>query len=237
MNKKMYQAAVLAALGLASVTAAQAVTYNGDLLVGFTTQSGNDLVYDLGSFSSLTYGETWDLTSALAAAGLGSSVSTAQWGIVGNANSAGIKYSWLTTADGSANPVPNSSAWLNINSADSTIFSSLSAAGMGNYGTPSSSASYSWNQETAQGGSAAPTAFSNYSQNPNSTGLGTVTLSQQIDNGSAPTQAGYFGLAVVGSSDILSFQTVPEPGSCALMAVGGGFLMLIGRNKFGRKQS
>ena len=236
INKKMYQAAVLAALGLAGVTAAQAASYNGDLLVGFTTQSGNDLVYDLGSFSSLTSGETWDLTSALSAAGLGSSLSTVQWGVVGNLNSSGTRYSWLTLASGSANTVPGTTAWNKINSADTTIYSSLSGSGIGDYGTPSSSVAYSWNAETALGGTAASGAFSSVSQNPNSTGLTVATIWQQVAGGSV-AEAGTFGLSTVGAADILTYQPVPEPGSFALMAVGGGFLMLIGRNKFGRKQS
>jgi len=237
MNKKLYQAAVLAALGLASVTAAHA-TYNNDLLVGFTTQSGNDLVFDLGSFSSLTDGETWDLTSALSAAGLSGSVSTALWGVVGDINNSGTKTTWLTDASGIPAADPSSSQWSYIHSADGAIFSSLSAGGIGNYGTPSSTVSYSWNQETAQGGSALGTAYSSVANtDPNTSGLGTwVAFYQTVANGSAPTEVGSFSLNTVGASDILSFEPVPEPSSMALMAVGGGFLMLIGRNKFGRKQ-
>ena len=236
--KKMYKAAMLAALGLASVTAAQAVSYDGDLLVGLTTASGNDVVYDLGSFSSLTYGETWDLTSVLSGAGLSLS-GTTKWGIVGDANT-DARYSWLTTASGTANTVSAITAWNKINAAVGSIYSSLSGSGlMGDYGTPSSSVAYSWYSQTAKGGSAASSAFSAVSQNPNTTGLGTwVVLSQQVAGGGvgSVTPAGFFDLQIVGGNDILSYQTVPEPGSMAMMAVGGGFLMLVGRNKFGRKQ-
>jgi len=63
------KAALLAVLGLASVMAAQAVTYNGDLIVGFTKASGNDLVYDLGAETTITNGQKWNLGSALATAG------------------------------------------------------------------------------------------------------------------------------------------------------------------------
>ncbi len=231
MKNKMYQAAILAVLGLASVSAVQAASYNGDLLIGLTTQSGNDVVYDLGSYSSLTYGETWDLSSAISAAGLSLTGSTL-WGIIGAQNVSGTRYAYIT--GNSANSIPGITAWNKINTGVATIYNSLSTAGAGNYGTPSSSLTYSWNQQTAQGGAATGTAFSAVSANPNSTGFNYFqAIYQQVAGGSPATDVGGFSLSSAG---VLTFETVPEPGTYAMMAVGGGFLMLVGRNKFGRKQ-
>lgn len=233
MNK-LYKVAMLATLGLASITTSQAA-YNNDLLVGFTTQSGTDLVYDLGSAANVFNGTqtTWDLSAALTAAGLSGSLSSVQWGVVGDASVVGVRTSWLTFAGETPNPVPNRAAFNNIDSADATIASSLSG-GLGTYGTPDSSVTYSWNGETALGGSALGGAFSAVSQNPNLVGLTTGAFWQQIANGSSPTLMGSFTL---GSDSILTFAPVPEPTTTALMAAGGGLLMLIGRNKLGRKQS
>src|ERR1035437_5022181 len=79
--KNLYKAALLAALGLGSITAVQAESY-GDLIVGFTTTTGIDHLYDLGSLSLLTSGQTWD------AATLGITGGTYSWGVVGNAGAA-----------------------------------------------------------------------------------------------------------------------------------------------------
>ena len=69
--------ALLATTAAVAVTSAQAQTPNyvslagtyqqGDLLAGFTTGSGNDLIVNLGLASSvLVNGNAWNLTAALA---------------------------------------------------------------------------------------------------------------------------------------------------------------------------
>jgi hypothetical protein len=81
-------------LGLAAVAAgisASAATYNGDLFIGFTTQSGKDLVYDIGQASSLFAGQTWDLSTSLTGAGIGS-LGGAKWGVLGDQNVSGQHY-------------------------------------------------------------------------------------------------------------------------------------------------
>ena len=70
--------ATLIAIAIAGATAAShAAAYNNDLIIGFSSTSGNDLLYDLGSFSSLSQGETWNLSALLS----GYNLSTVNWGV------------------------------------------------------------------------------------------------------------------------------------------------------------
>jgi hypothetical protein len=201
ITNRICKTALLAALGLASVTAAQALTYNGDLVVGFTVQSGNDLVYDLGSEASITNGETWNLTSALTAAGLNSRLSTVQWGVVGAKNVSGTRTSWLTIAAGIGTPnsVDGIGAWNAINGSVGTLVANdFSALGLGNYATPDSGVDWSWNKDTAQGATGGNSSFSITSQDPNTTGLGSASFWKQINDNSTPTQLGTFTLSSAG---------------------------------------
>jgi hypothetical protein len=209
--KKTFKAALLGVLGLFSVTAAQAIVYNGDLLVGFTKGSGTDLVYDLGSEASITNGQTWNLSSALTAAGLNSSLSTVNWGVVGDINSSGTKYSWLTFTGGTPAPDSSSSFWSYIHGADANlVINDFSATGMGNYATPAESASYSWGVGVGNSFSVGTGSESgNYtaqSQNyPNQVGLGSIAFWQQIANNSTPVQLGSFTL---NNSGVLTYNTL-----------------------------
>ena len=236
----MYQAAVLAALGLASVTAAQAVSYNGDLLAGFTTASGTDLVYDLGSVANVlgnNGGAGWDLTAALTAAGLDSSLSTVQWGVVGSGTT--VNHSPIVWATSLTGPSPiNSGNFGSIRSAVGSLMANdFTTAGLGNYATPGYGAAFSWYSQTAQtvANGLSGTAFAALDLNPNTTGLGMISLYDQNSSDSSVTQYGTFALSQ--NAGIITLTEVPEPSVNALMAVGGGVLMLVGRNKFGRKQS
>ena len=65
-NMKNTIKATLIALAIAGVASSARATYSGDLLVGFTLQNGNDLVYDLGLAANLDWmSETWSLNSVL----------------------------------------------------------------------------------------------------------------------------------------------------------------------------
>jgi len=229
----MYKAALLAALGLASVTAAQATAYNGDLIVGLTTGTTNDVVYDLGSFSSLTAGQTWDLSAALTAAGIGSgSYSTLQWGVIGAKNTI-TKAVYTTDALTPRNITSQNFVNGIYGSAISTIFQFMPAAGAGNYiATSLFSDSTSWySQTTAAGSSGNTSAFGQAYADPNNTGFTQAALYQVNANNSAPLANVYLSF---NSSGVLTVDAVPEPGSTGLMAVGGGLLLLVGRNQFRR---
>jgi len=241
----MYKAAILAALGLVSVTAAQAqVSYNGDLLVGFTTGSGTDLVYDLGSEANVLNGTqtSWTLTDALTVAGLDSSLASAQWGVVGTGTSVNHNPNiWLTSANGVG--TINSGTFGSVRSAVGSLMANdFTANGLGTYATPSFGVSYSWYSQTAQTvqGGLSGTAFaSEENLNPNMTGFGSISFYDQNTSTVSVSELGAFTLSQNNGIDTLSFTptATPEPSTNALIALGGGALMLIGRNKFGRKHS
>lgn len=229
--KQLYKAALLAALGLAGITSAQAATYNGNLIVGFTTQSGNDLIYDLGATSSLFDGETWTLTSLLT----GYNLSTVNWGVIGDKNVSGVRTAWMTTDGVTPNAVPNNTSWGNLDNATASIYQSLSTAGAGQSALVDSSVTISWNKETLDGLTSA-TSYQSYKGNtPDVSGLTSASFFGMVANGSAPTLLGTFAL---DNSGVLTFNAapVPEPGTASLIG-GGALLMLALRNKFRRAQS
>ena len=91
MKNIQIKIALLVLLGLAVIQSAQGqggATYNNDLIVGFSTQSGTDTLYDLGAESSLTNGETWNLGSLLTSYDL----STVDWGVIASVSSSHTQY-------------------------------------------------------------------------------------------------------------------------------------------------
>jgi hypothetical protein len=217
---KKHIRAVLLAAALAAAASTQAATYNSDLILGFTSQSGNDFVYDLGAASSLTSGETWTLTSQLAGYTLGS----VNWGVVGTATIGTARTAWVTVGTGlTPNTVPNTSAWGKINTADSAIFSSFTTAGAGNSATPSSADANGWNQQTINGSLA--TQYHNVYEIPNVTGTTSADFYSVIGNGSAPSQVGTFSLDSTGTVTFTAFTPVPEPATYGVLA-GLGLLAL-----------
>lgn len=246
--KKIYKAALLAALGLASVASTQAQTYNGDLLIGFTTgATGTDMVYDLGSATSVTDGESWDLTTALTAAGLQGSLATVQWGIIGSTGpSAGggttaLNAQRLTYATGYAggNPVNGKNTWSAIVGATSTIsLNTIGTQSAGNFGTVAASdpGNYSWYyQTTGQPGNTIWSYHGGYT--PNVIGLVSTALYQTDANNTSPTTFDN-GLFTLNANDTLTFsvQPVPEPATFGLITVAG-LLLVAFRRKFTAKKA
>lgn len=195
----MNKAALAGTFVMAGVMAAQAITYNGDLLVGFTVQNGNDLVYDLGSEASLVNGSSWNLASALSAAGISLSSSALQWGVVGSKGTAGPE--WLTDVSIPAGINHGEATSINQTVA-ALVINDFTAVGAGNYATPANTLSYSWNQETAQGASASGSAYSSEYTDPNLAGVGTITFYNSTDTG-AVTSPGTFTLT---SNGVLTFN-------------------------------
>jgi hypothetical protein len=229
--KKLYRTALLAALGLASMVTAQAATYNGDLIVGFTTQSGSDVIYDLGAESSLTSGETWNLASLLSGF---SSLSSVNWGVLGDKNISGSRYVWSTT-DGTTAPntVNNNSAWGKIDNAIGSIYSNFGTAGAGQSLSIDSGDANSWNQQTINGSGS--TQYINLAAqlSPNVLGLTSDSLYGALANGSDPVLLGNFAL---GNNGVLTFTAVPEPITFGAFA-GAGLLLVSLRNQLRRKQA
>lgn len=224
--KKLYRAALLAVMGLASLGTAQAAVYSGDLIVGFTTQSGNDAIYDLGTESSLFVGKTWDLSSLLT----GYNLNNVNWGVIGDTTVSGVNTAW-TTADGfTPFRVPNTATWGALNTATKSIYSNFGAAGAGQFMSITNNDDNSWNEQTISG--TLTTQYVNAYENPNVVGLTSDSFYSVIANNSAPTLLGHF---VLDGTATLTY--VPEPATDVL--AGAGFLTLIVslRNKFRRKQA
>jgi PEP-CTERM motif len=211
--KNFYKATWLAVLGLASVSAVKAAPYNGDLIIGFTAGSGNDVVYDLGAASSLTSGETWDLSSILT----GYDLSTISWGVIGTLNTGSPRTAWSTT-DGTTPPanLPSLSAWGKNNTAISSIYQNFASAGAGQSISIDVSDDNSWNSQTIN--PSLTTQYANVYGNPNVVGATSDSLYSILANNSAPTFLGNFTLDNTGA---VTFNPVPEPSTYGLLAVAG----------------
>jgi hypothetical protein len=237
--KNSYKAALLAALGLAVVASANAGTYTaGDLLVGFTTASGTDLIYDLGQASSLYNGETWSGLSTL----LGNdftSESSLSWGVIGNeANSGTPRTLYTTTVVGTVPATITGNSAFGKENTVATTFAALFSTGAtaaGKSATVSASAANSWNMETLNG--TLTTQYINAYENPNVVGETSADFSSVLSDGATVTLLGDFTL---GANDTFTYTTattsVPEPTTYGLIA-GAGLLIVSLRNKFSRKQA
>jgi len=229
--KKQIRSVLLAAAGLAVVTSAQAATYNGDLLVGFTSGTGNDLVYDLGSFASLVNGEQWHLGATGLNLLSAYNLNTVQWGVVGN-NLLNLNNRTLYTTFGSTPVSLNGSQGNAVNGNVGAIYGSFGTAGAGQSASIPSGNANSWATETT---SVAPgNTYINNFENPNTTGLSSITFWTEHVNQSA-VQGLDFSLDSTGT---LTYGTVavPEPTTYGLIA-GAGLLAVSFRNQFRRKQA
>jgi len=242
--KNSYKAALLAALGLAAVASANAAAYTpGDLLVGFTTASGNDLIFDLGSESSVINGTaSYAALDSLLASTYGTSLSGVSWGVIGNtANSLTARTIFTTTVQGT---VPNTITGNGAFGKENTVALALAANGpsgaltVGQSATPAASSDTSWYTETLNG--KLTTDYINAYENPNVVGATSADFSSVLFDGSDPVLLGDFTLGSVGSNDTFTFtaagSSVPEPSTYGLIA-GAGLLIISLRNKFSRKQA
>ena len=201
MIKRFKSVLVAIAVGVV-LTSAQAATYNGDLLIGFTTQSGNDVIYDLGAESSLVNGETWNLSSLLS----GYNLNNVNWGVIGDKNISGVRYVWSTTSGFTPDPVAGTAAWTKINTGIGSIYQNFGTAGAGQSLSIASTDDNSWNMQTINGGLGAQ--FINAYGNPNVVGPTTDSLYSMIADGSNPTLVGSFTLAANG---VVTFNTGSTP--------------------------
>lgn len=204
---------MLATAALTAAVSTQAATYNGDLVIGFTAASGADFEFDLGAASSLTSGQTFNLSSQLS----GFNLSTVNWGVVGTATIGTSRFSWSTV---SGAPIASAAAWSKVNTAISTMYSLFATAGPGNSATPDSADPSGWNQETRVGGGASQ--YHNVYINPNTVGTGSADFFSVLAGGGAGSAMGTFSL---DSNGILTFTAVPEPSTYCIMA-GMGLLAL-----------
>lgn len=199
MNK--IKLALLATTFGFTLTSARAASYNGDLIVGFTTQSGNDLVYDIGSQASLTDGQTWDLSTLLSSYNL----NVVNWGIIGDKNIGGARTALMTTSGAAPNSIASSAAWSPIDLATKAIYQYFPAAGAGQYETIDSGDASSWNLETTINGLGNNSSYISNQGDPNVAGKTSAPLFGVIANGSAPAKLGTFTLS---GSGLLTFNVV-----------------------------
>jgi len=201
--------------------AASAATYNGDLLLGFTAQSGNDLIFDLGAASSLANGQTWDLSSLIS----GYNLSTVHWGVIGDKTGT-PRSAWTTTAGLTPLSLPGNTSWASLDTPTKSIYQNFAAAGAGQSLSIDSTDDNSWNQQTISG--TLTTQYHNAYEDPNVTGLVSDSFFGVLANGSAPTLLGSFAL---GSNGVLAFTAVPEPSTFGLLACAV-FLAVFLRGQF-----
>jgi len=210
------------AVAALSAASAQATTYNGDLILGFTSGSGNDFLYDLGPESSLTYGEQWNLGSSLS----GFNLSTVNWGVIGDKNVAGRYTAWTTTQGTTPNTLPGPADWASLDIPTRSIFQNFSAAGAGQTLTISSTDDNSWNEQTING--ALTTQYVNAYENPNAVGFRALSFFDVFADASAPGLQGYFTLSPSGT-----VSYVPEPSTVSVLA-GVGLLVFTLRRRAAR---
>lgn len=189
----------------------QAATYTGDLLIGFTSQSGNDYIYDLGQASALFSGETFNLSSGLA----GFNLATVHWGVIGDKNVGGIRTAWTSTGGLAPLAIPSTSAWGTIDTATKSIYQNFPVGGAGDSLSLIASDDNSWNQQTING--ALAVQYHNAYEDPNVIGIGSASLFSLVANGSAPSLVGSFSLSANGA---LTFTAVPEPTTYVLAGMG-----------------
>ena len=236
--KNSYKLALLAALGLASVTVAQAQNYYndgtganaaGDLIVGVSQSGvGNTEVIDIGAFTSLYNGETWNLSSlGLSSAGFSSTLSSsALFGVVGDYNNpgAGADSLYATTTGFTPNKINGSGSFGTDDGGLSNVQLGSAAIGSGNDWVSQNNAQVSGTMAAALG----------YS--PNASVTGVADLFTINDDNSAPQLDGTFTLNP--TTEVLTFDTVavPEPTTYGLVAAAG-LLVVSLRNKFSRRQA
>jgi hypothetical protein len=235
--KKTLQIAALAGLALVAANSAQAGYSSpyaqGDLLVGFTGNNGQsaantyDVIVDLGSVSSLTVGQTWDLGSLLV--GNLSTLANDSWGVIGvtsggyNAGTSGYYSTSVNNLSASLDP-SSQLAWVYARSDVGQIGTASIASAPFSFVLASDS--FSWSGQTL-------TPNNNWASdffNPNTTGVGSVNFYQALESG--VTQDSFFAL---GSTGVLGFGVtpVPEPSTYFLMS-GGGLLLWAFRRRVAR---
>ncbi len=211
--KNQLSVALLLALGLAGESAVQAESY-GDLIVGFTTQSGSDHMYDLGSATTLVNGQTWNLATLLT----GINLTTVHWGIIGDAtagdssflsNFSGKDTLWSTTA-GPVPPNNNESAFGQADTGVNIILVSFGGStasySAGSSATDAATDDNSWNTDTLNPLHA--TDFANSYDNPNVIGLSSASFWQTTADSSTPVKLGSFSLASTG---VLTYNVGTTP--------------------------
>jgi PKD repeat protein len=218
--KKMLKSGWVAVLLVTGLTAvkAQQTTYNtdysaGDIFIGFTTKSGNDLIYDLGQVAAITNssGRSWVLTSYLS----GYNYASLNWGCIGNLiNSGNPRTIFTTTSPGIIPGMVNGlTAFKEFNVAMATLSQTFTNAGTGTLYTSAglyvflpASSTIGWESETISGAGSSDD-YANFYESPDVTGIGSADFSLVNNDGSNPVQIGFFTLSATG---VLTYTNGPS---------------------------
>jgi len=230
MKPLKYTVAALAILAAASFSSSAMAASTGDLLLGLENSS-TSLEFDLGAFSTLTSGETFNLGTNIETT-LGNGTLTwdiAATGLAVGAQSGGLnakEVAFTATSIGTI-PATNPTAPITNLNAETNGFSGGTAV---TSGTSSNGTAFS--AVTLANSNASSFAF-NLAANGGNYGFGSsagtfgdsfpdtasITLyDKKSGAGTTPVVAGTFQFSVVGGNDILTFDPVaaPEPSAYAL---------------------
>jgi hypothetical protein len=198
--------ALLAVAVAAVVTSTKAANYTGDLIIGFSDETHNDVVYDLGPESAITNGETWKLGSTGLNIMGNLVLANTYWGVIGDSSSS--KFVWLTT-DGSFIPDTFSSPGevVSITLATQNIYNNMPGTGAGNYCSIPPSApptGNSWYLSTVEMPPSPPTPYAGVYDDPNMFGAGSAPFYGVLGLNTDPVQLGSFTLA---ANFVLTYNT------------------------------
>lgn len=241
--KNLYRVALLAALGLGSVTVAQA--QNTDLTLGFNDAGGpsaaqNDYVIDLGitgnqlAAAGYSYSTTFSASTFNSAFSAdGNALNDVAAGIVGGNTLVSPKQLYMTSSTAPNNYTSTSLFNNSVNPAEGVT--------LGEYQSSSTTSTANWSQiiaasSTAPGTEVSGTSLASESGNPMgvlSSGLLTLDLFENTEtSGTHGTVAGWDEIGTVtinANNDTVTFAAVPEPATYGLLAAGGLLIIAVRR--------
>jgi len=218
MKNKM-KIALLSTACLLMAGPARAQNYgNGDLLLGFTG-GANDFIYDLGQFSSLTLGETWNVGP-----GRGT-----KFGVVG-AQSGG-KHIYATSFDSAENSFDPLALYNTAAANVMTVSGQPIAVTVGTSRATSSGDTTGWTYQTAQAPGTPGNTFQNNFFNPN-VDVGATAYFFDNANTGIVTPKNVF--TYDSANGILTYSQVPEPAVGCLLLGGGLLIMSLRRQRLRR---
>jgi hypothetical protein len=253
--KNSYKIALLAALGLASVTVAQAQLQTGDLVLGFTSQGAGvtqDYVVDLGSLPAFGSANVTlnPLSTTLLGSTFGANLANGavNVGIVGGNSSGSYIYDSVLDGGTGTPTVAGSSAPATPPS-KSGIASAAGTLGAVAGGVNAFAGNSDFTGNIAQSPAAVGTAANSFSSyiydNPlTQIGAGAGSIVLDIYKDAASGKTGTTGWAYEGNvtinlstgADTFDAVSVPEPTTYGLLA-GAGLLAVSLRNKLSRKNA